>query len=95
MTAIAGGFVGVLLVLELVDRLTDMGSVLLGVDATFVKVNIALLSAMSFTAARQWGTVPRGVTILILLSIAVLDAVWAAYVAHRRRHQGREKSGPP
>lgn len=95
MTQVFGGFIGTLLVLEVLDRLTDMREVLYGIDATFVKVNLALVMAMGVTSRQNWGALSRGGAMAVLGCVVILDAVWAAYVAHKRRTSDGEKAGRP
>jgi hypothetical protein len=83
MTAGLTVFIASLLLLEALDRATRMRKVLLGLNSTFVKVNLSLFAALAVMTERVLAGEPRELLLSGFVGIAVLDICWAAWLAGR------------
>lgn len=80
-------FGGALTLLHLLDCLVGWGPRLLGMNTTFVKVNLAILSSAAFSTPQVLGATSPDLVIGIFLGIAVADTLWAGYLARRDARQ--------
>jgi hypothetical protein len=80
-------FAGSLLLLHLFDSMTDLSPTWFGLHRTYVKVNLAFLTAAAFTTEKMLAGAPRDLVFTLFVVIAVADTFWAGYLGQKERRK--------
>lgn len=75
--------------LQLVGVLAGPKERWMGLNATFMKVNLALLVTSACSSSRFLGAAPLEPVLATFVAIALLDILWAGYLGRREQSRGR------
>lgn len=92
MIVMGAVFLSTLLVLYLISTLAGSPARCMGLDATFVKVNLALMVTAGCSGSRFVGAAPLSPLLWALVLLALIDVLWAGYLGRREQAQ-RRKNG--